>query len=157
MTLVEMERFHYLYERSSADLARMATFSAEGEAVEHVQSLVARAYGEIHSTRERRKRPRPLHWFFTVFPGTVRRHLKLLWIAVAITLVGAAFGAFAVLIDPGSKAVIMPFPGLDGNPAERVAREEKGPPTHLIGHQATFSAQLMTHNIRVSIATFGWA
>ena len=45
MTLEQMERFHYLYERCSADLARMATFSAEAEAREHLESLVARAYG----------------------------------------------------------------------------------------------------------------
>jgi uncharacterized membrane protein SpoIIM required for sporulation len=154
MTLQEMERFHYLYERCSADLARMATFSAEGEAREHLESLVARAYGEIHSARERAKRPRPLHWFFTIFPRTVRRHARLFWITVAITLLGAAFGGFAVWMDPGSKAVIMPFSGLEGNPAERVAKEEKGPSEQLRGHRATFSAQLMTHNIRVSIFTF---
>ena len=154
MTLDQMERFHYLYERSSADLARMATFSTEAEAREHVESLVARAYGEIHSTRERRKRPRPLHWFFTTFPGTVQRHARLLWIAVAITLLGCAFGGVAVWRDPDSKAVIMPFSGLEGNPAERVAKEEKGPNDQLRGHRASFSAQLMTHNIRVSIATF---
>ncbi|HEY1205382.1 MAG: stage II sporulation protein M [Bryobacteraceae bacterium] len=154
MTLDQMERFHYLYERSSADLARMATFSAEAEAREHLESLVARAYGEIHSTRERRKRPRPLHWFFTTFPATVRRHARLFWIAVAITLLGCAFGSLAVWRDPDSKAIIMPFQGLEGNPAERVAKEEKGASDRLRNHRATFSAQLMTHNIRVSIATF---
>jgi uncharacterized membrane protein SpoIIM required for sporulation len=115
---------------------------------------VARAYGEIHSTRERRQRPRPLHWFFTTFPRTVRRHARLLGIAVAISLLGSAFGALAVWRDPDSKAVIMPFQGLEGSPAERVAKEEKGPSTQLSHHRAEFSAQLMTHNIRVSIATF---
>ena len=154
MSLEELERFHYLYERCSADLAKMATFSAEAEAREDLESLVARAYGEIHSTRERRKRPRPLRWFFAVFPATVRRHSRLLWLALLITALGAAFGAFAVLTDPDSKAVIMPFPGLEGSPAERVAREESGRNDRLSGHRATFSAQLMTHNIRVSIATF---
>jgi uncharacterized membrane protein SpoIIM required for sporulation len=154
MSLEEMERFHYLYERCSADLAKMATFSAEAEAREHLESLVARAYGEIHSARERRKRPRPLHWFFGVFPATVRRHSRLLSIAALITALGWAFGSFAVLRDPGSKAVIIPFPGLEGDPAERVAREESGQRDRLSGHRATFSAQLMTHNIRVSIATF---
>jgi len=154
MTLEQMERFHYLYERCSADLARMATFSAEAEAREHLESLVARAYGEIHSTRERRQRPRPLHWFFTTFPRTVRRHVRLLGIGVAITLLGSAFGGLAVWTDPDSKAVIMPFSGLEGSPAERVAKEEKGPSPQLSHHRAEFSAQLMTHNIRVSIATF---
>ena len=154
MTLDQMERFHYLYERSSADLARLATFSAEAEAREHLESLVARAYGEIHSTRERQKRPHPLHWFFTTFPATVRRHGRLFGIAVAITLLGCAFGGGSVWRDPESKAVLLPFAGLEGNPAERVAKEEKGPNPQLGGHRATFSAQLMTHNIRVSIATF---
>jgi uncharacterized membrane protein SpoIIM required for sporulation len=160
MDLVAMERFHYLYERASADLARMATFSAEAEAREHLESLVARAYGEIHSASERGLRLRPLHWLFTTFPATVRRHAHLLGIAVAVSLLGAAFGSLAVLRDPDAKAVIMPFPGLEGSPAERVAKEEKAPSQQLRGHHAEFSAMLMTHNIQVSIATFtlgiGW-
>jgi uncharacterized membrane protein SpoIIM required for sporulation len=155
MSLEELERFHYLYERSSADLAKMATFSAEAEAREHLESLVARAYGEIHSTRRGGARPRPLHWFFATFPQTFRRHVRLFWVAVAITVLGSAFGAFAVLTDSEAKAVIVPFPGLEGNPSDRVAKEEKGVPDALRTHRAAFSAQLMTNNIRVSIATLG--
>jgi uncharacterized membrane protein SpoIIM required for sporulation len=152
MTLEEVERFHYLYERCSADLARMATFSAEAEAREHLESLVARAYGEIHSARQSGVRLRPLHWFFATFPRTFRRHVRLFWVATAVTLLGCSFGGYAMLRDPEAKAVILPFSGLEGSPQERVAKEEKGASDRLRNHRAAFSAVLMTNNIRVSIA-----
>ncbi len=154
MSLEELKRFHYLYERCSADLAKMATFAAEAETREHLESIVARAYGEIHSTIARPKSLPPLRWFFHVFPAAFRRHIRLFWLSVAITILGTAFGAFAVLIDPAAKPALMPFPGLEESPAERVAREEGGVNQALAGHHATFSAFLMNNNIRVSILTF---
>ena len=45
----------------------------------------------------------------------------------------------------------MPFPELQGDPAERVAKEAPGVRDKLQGSKATFSSALMTHNTRVSI------
>src|SRR6516162_7386361 len=64
MSLEVLRRFHLLYERTAADLAKIATFSAEPETRRYLESLVARAYGEIHETRERRSRLHLLEWFF---------------------------------------------------------------------------------------------
>ena len=52
-TLEEAKRFHFLYQKVSADLARIATFASEPELRRYLESLVARAYGEIHETRSR--------------------------------------------------------------------------------------------------------
>jgi uncharacterized membrane protein SpoIIM required for sporulation len=153
MDIAELQRFHYLYERCSADLAKMATFSAEAEVQEHLGSIVARAYGEIHSTPARPKNVRPLRWLFYVFPRTFRRHVRLFWLAMAITVFGASFGAFALLTDPDAKAVLMPFSALEESPADRVAQEESGKNNRLAGQHATFAAYLMQNNIRVSIMT----
>jgi uncharacterized membrane protein SpoIIM required for sporulation len=70
-----------------------------------------------------------------------------------VTLVGCAFGGFAVALDPGSKAVLMPFSHLQGDPRERVAKEEKAEKDPLADSKTTFSAYLMTHNTKVSILT----
>lgn len=153
MTLEQVRRFHLLYERTAADLARITTFSSEPETRNYLESLVARAYGEIHETRERRGRLHPLQWFFQVLPQTFRRHIRAFYLSVAVTLAGCAFGGLALALDPAAKPVLMPFPHLLQDPARRVADEEKATADRLAGHKASFSAFLMTHNTRVSIFT----
>ena len=61
------------------------------------------------------------------FPRAFRRHLRAFWLSVAATLVGVAFGGLAVAIDPDAKPVLLPFPQLLGDPADRVAQEEQEP------------------------------
>jgi uncharacterized membrane protein SpoIIM required for sporulation len=152
MTLEQLRRFHYLYERVSSDLARIATFSAEPELRHYLESLVARAYGEIHESREKRRHFSPGRWFTQTLPQTFRRHVRAFWLALALTLAGCVFGGFAIALDPGAKQVILPFSHLQGDPAERVAQEERAMASdHLRGQKTAFSASLMTHNTKVSI------
>lgn len=51
LVLEEARRFHFLYQKASADLGRVATFASEPELRHYLESLVARAYAEIHETR----------------------------------------------------------------------------------------------------------
>ena len=153
LSLDQLKHFHYLYERISADLAKITTFASEPQTRRYLESLVARAYGEIHETRERPHRLAPVHWFVNTFPQTFRRHLRAFWLSVAITIVGSLFGAGAIAFDPGAKAVIMPFSHLQGDPSERVSREERTADDRLSGVKGTFSTTLMTHNTQVSILT----
>ena len=153
LTLDELQQFHFLYERAAADLAKITTFSAEPETRRYLENLVARAYGEIHETREKQARLSPLKWFFQTLPQTFRRHVRAFWLSLAITVAGCAFGGLAIAFDPGSKHVLMPFSHLQGDPTERVAREESAKGDRLEGVKDSFSAQLMTHNTRISIFT----
>ena len=153
LNLEQARRFHYLYERTSADLAKLVTFSAEPELRRYLEALVARAYCEIHETRGQQKRFSPLLWFLHTLPQTFRRHSKAFQLSVAITMVGCLFGAGALAFDPEAKSVLMPFPHLHGDPAERVAREESVQRDHRAGGKSSFSSELMTHNTQVSITT----
>ncbi len=153
MSLEEVRRFHHLYQRAAADLARLSTFASEPDLRRYLENLVARAYGEVHEVRERRRTVHPINWFFVILPQTFRRHVRAFWLSVAITLAGCVFGGFALALDPDAKAVLMPFPHLQQDPAKRVAQEEHAARDRLTGHKTTFSAQLMTHNTRVSIFT----
>ena len=148
----QARRLHYLYERASASLVRTNTFSSDPDIRRYLESLVARAYGVIHTLRRRRRRFRPLRWFFGTFPRTFRRHVRAFVLAVAVTLAGAAFGGVAIAVDPEAKGVIMPFPGLKGDPSERVRKEESRDRDRLEGQRSAFASMLMTHNTRVSIA-----
>ena len=153
MSLEQLQRFHLLYERTASDLARIATFSAEPETKRYLENLVARAYGEIHETRERRRRIYPIRWFFQTLPQTFRRHIRQFYLSVAITLVGCAFGGLALLFDPDSRHVTMAFGHDEITPEQRVAREESQANDRISGHKTYFSAYLMTHNTKVSIFT----
>src|SRR5437773_8447965 len=153
MSLDQLRHFHRLYERAAADLARITTFSAEPATRRYLENLVARGYGEIHETRERQRRIRPLQWFFKTLPQTFRRHIKAFYLSVAITLAGCAFGGFAIALDPDAKPALMPFSHLLQDPAKRVAEEERATTDRLAGHKTSFSAYLMTHNTKVSIFT----
>ncbi len=147
----QVRRFHYLYQRASADLAKLMTFSSEQKIREYLESLVSRAYGEIHESRRTPHRFRPLKWFFLTFPQTFRRHVQAFWLALGIMLAGGAFGGVAISFDPGAKQILMPFSHLQTDPSERVKREEKSSDARLQRAKATFSSTLMTHNTKVSV------
>ncbi len=153
LELDQVCRFHYLFERTSADLARISTFSAEPETRRYLESLVARAYGEIHETRESRHRFSPGKWFLRTVPQTFRRHIRAFWLSLGITIAGCLFGGGAIAFDPESKETLMPFSHLMMDPAERVAMEEKAEKDRMSGSKASFSTHLMTHNTKVAINT----
>lgn len=153
LDMARAQRFHYLYERAAADLARLHTFAAEPETRRFLESLVARAYAEVHETREKAHRLRPWHWFTVTFPNTFRKHIGAFWLSVAITLAGIAFGGMALALDPDAKPVLMPYSHLQMDPRERVAREEKAKTDRMAGSKSSFATFLMTHNTKVSLAT----
>ena len=120
LKLRPLERLHYLYQRASADLAKISTFSAEPNTRLYLETLVGRAFGEIHETRDKPHRLRPLHWFFTTFPQTFRKHIRAFWISLLAILVGAAFGGFTIVVDSSTKQILLPFSHLQGDPSDRV-------------------------------------
>jgi uncharacterized membrane protein SpoIIM required for sporulation len=149
MSLKEIQRLHYLYERCSADLVRIDAFSAEPQLRDYLESLVSRAYSEIHETRAGSR----IRWksALLAFPRAFRRHMRAFQLSVGITLLGLAFGWFTLHQDPNVKAVLLPFAGLLDTPAQRVAKEESAAKDRLKGVKGSFAAQLMTNNIRVTL------
>jgi len=155
MDFAQLRHFYALYQRVSADLARIQTFASEPEICRYLESLTGRAYAEIHETRERGARFHPWRWFVNDFPASFRRRIRAFQLSLLITLAGAAFGAIAVGVDPGAKAAILPeqFSHLQGDPAKRVHDEESRKTDRFHGIKATFAGELMANNIRVSILT----
>jgi uncharacterized membrane protein SpoIIM required for sporulation len=153
LQLDETRRFHYLYDRAASDLLRISTFASSPEILHHLETLVARAYGEIHETRDPHRRFLFLHWLTRELPRTFRRHIHAFWCSLALTILGAAFGAGILYLDPDAKESLLPYAHLLQKPSERVAHEEKEKGRELDGRKATFAGFLMTHNIRVSLFT----
>ncbi len=151
MDLGQIKRFHYLYQRASADTARIKTFSSEKNLRQYLESLVGRAFGYIHETGRRPRKIALLNWFFNTFPQTFRKHIQAFLISALITVTGCVFGGAAVGLDTQAKPVLIPFEHLQKTPSERVAMEESMDKDTMKGHKARFSSYLMTHNTRVSI------
>jgi uncharacterized membrane protein SpoIIM required for sporulation len=152
-TLAEATRLHYLYERAAADLGRLATFASEPMTRRYLESLVARAYGEIHEARDTSMRFRPATQFLREFPRAFRRHLRWFAWSAVISLAGVLFGAMALVLDPDSRHATMAYGHDRQTPSERVHQEETGAPSGVGGSQARFAGFLMTHNLRVSLTT----
>ena len=151
MTLDEARELERLYQRASADLARLATFSAERETRRYLENLVARGYAEVHGARQESRRFKPWHWLTFTWPDTFRRHWRAFSFALALMMIGVLFGGAAVGFDPAAKEALMPFSQLNESPSERVAREEERKGSDLAGHKAAFSGMLMTHNTQVTL------
>ena len=150
MPLAEVQRLHYLYERCSADLSRLDTFSAEPAAA-RVSGIAggARLRGDPRNARAFQD-PLEERWCWHS-----RARSAVTWARSALVARDHTAGLRVRLVrdpaGPASKAVLMPFPHLMGSPAERVQQEESAKTDRLKGVKATFSADLMTNNIRVTI------
>lgn len=153
LTIEEARRFHFLYQKVSADLGRITTFASEPQLRGYLESLVARAYGEVHGTREKGRRKSLSRWFVVGFPRAFRRQWNCFVLALIVTLVGAGFGGFAVALDDEAKQALIPaqFSHVLSDPAERVAWEESEKGEHLAGRKSSFASSLMVNNIKVSI------
>lgn len=151
LSLDELRRLHTLYQRASADLARVSTFAAEPDLRRYLEALVARTYGQVHAGADPHRGFHFTTWLLQTFPQTFRRQLRAFLTSLAVTLAGLVFGAGALLFDPSAKAILLPFAHLQDDPAVRVAREEAGPAGGSERMQPTFAAQLMTNNLRVSV------
>ncbi|MCE5277955.1 MAG: stage II sporulation protein M [Planctomycetaceae bacterium] len=149
----QVRRLHYLYERASADLARLDTFCAEPQLRSYLEALVARAYAVIHATAAPRRRVRPLFWFLNTFPQTFRKHINAFWLSLAVSLGAALIGALLTAIDTQGKPTILPFAHLRGDPRDRVKDEEQKVQNPFGGHKSEAAGMYMTHNTRVSINT----
>lgn len=152
LSVTEVERLDYLYHRAASALTKLSCLPATEEVREHFSRVVAVAHAELHDTRDVQQRFRPIHWLIAGFPASLRRHWQPLGLAVAVTLLGVAFGVYGLAANQTDvKEVLLPFSHLHGSPGERVLAEEHGASSALQAHHGQFAAQLMVNNIRVSI------
>jgi len=151
LALERIKRLHYLYNRTCADLSEMRTYGVERDICSYLEALCARAYSELHAVeRTTSWQPRPRHWLRCVFPQTVRRYWGKLAASCILTLVGVAIGSVLLLVDPGSKEVLLNYSHLSISPSERVAKEEAKVQDPYKGRKLSGSVWYLTHNTRVS-------
>lgn len=147
-------RFHYLYERTSADLNKIAALASERNTRQYLENLVARAYAEIHETRQARKLPSVLRFLNNTIPTVFRAHLLAFTVSTLATATGVIIGILLLLIDPASREVLLPFPHLMQDPSDRVKQEESSFENDVMeGQKASGAAWYFRHNTQVAIGT----
>ena len=145
------KRIYFLYQRISTDLVRVSTLAHEPQLTQYLESLLSRAYKVIYSSKTNTKGFSYKYWFLNTFPQTFRKHINAFILALIVTLAGSLFGGILVSVDSEAKQVIIPFQHLANSPEHRVEKEETREDDPMSGRQSSFSAYLMTNNIRVSI------
>lgn len=158
----QVDELFSLYRLTSSDLNFVQTQTGNPALLESLEQLVGRAYANLAVPR----RVRPLRAYWRImrhdFPSLMRREWKLLTLATLAMLAGILLGVVGTRLEPDTSLVfISAFPGhLAQSPSERVAEleaMERAGRTQIesVGEHATFTTQLFTHNIRVTI--FGFA
>jgi uncharacterized membrane protein SpoIIM required for sporulation len=154
LSLSEIKRLTYLYERASADLVKLRSYTNDQQTILYLESLINKTYSQIQPRPDSKNLFRNLiQAFVSGFPKTFRAYKQFFALSVAIFMVGALFGGFSIILDNDSKSILLPFDHLHGSPEDRVSKEEARINDHLEDARGKFSAQLMTHNIKVSILT----
>lgn len=151
----EAQQLQELYALVAADLNRITHGALAPELRQYLERLVARAYAELYYALPIRSEIwRPRRWLriFRAFPESFRRQSRYFALAVLVTVLGCTLGGLAVRYDPASVDVLLPADYLR-NPEQRVHEEEQGQGQRLNSPQteAAFSAQLISHNIRVAL------
>ena len=148
------DELYRLYRLASCDLAFMQTHTGNPALLDHLEDLVARAHAALTPPPETNMWSDFFHTLRYRFPEVVRREWKTLVLVVLIFLAGGAFGAVAVTAYPESaETFLAAFPNLlEQTPAEDAARRSN---TSIgLGSFITFSLQLFTHNLRISLLCF---
>jgi len=149
LDLQQVKRLRTLHELVAADLMRVRTFAAAPDTVEYLETLLAHGLSAIHG-QDGQQRRFAIKAFLGNFAKAIRGHTKSMRIVLIAFITGCLVGAGAIALDKDAKEVIMPFPHLLMQPSERVALEEDDAGGMHDLH-ASFSAELMTHNIRVAL------
>ena len=152
LTLEEVQRLHYLYERTGAGLMKISTFAAEPNLVRSLESLLTRAYAELQTGGSRTEQSVAATLAVPHLSADLPKAFPIFCDGHSSHHRGSAFRRrWRSTFDPDAKAAIAPFPHLLQNPAERVKEEESKTNPMLVTSKGRFSATLITNNTKVSI------
>lgn len=107
LTTGELREFVRLYRQVSRDLALARTHSVNVDLIEHLNSLCARAFGQLYRT-PRRPFGAALAGALAAAAQTVRRRAGFVAASAAIFVSGIAFAAWALNSVPGARDHLIP-------------------------------------------------
>jgi uncharacterized membrane protein SpoIIM required for sporulation len=105
----ELAQLSPLYRDAAADLARAESSDYSEALLQYLQDLTARGHGLLYRQPGKAEAVRQgaskTSWF-VLFPQTIRRHHRAMWLATALFFVPLLFGLIATLLNPRFAAEI---------------------------------------------------
>ncbi len=152
----DVHRLVELYRRACSDLNQARSYTANPELIGTLNQLTGRAYRFVYQAGH--EKPVLASFVRLVgreIPSAFRHERLVIAIAAAAFLVGALFGAAAVLVDRANGTRLIPGEFFSESPRERVERIERNDERIDSAEKAIlFGASLYTHNIQVSFLAF---
>ena len=100
MSVEDLKHMYELYERTSADLVKIGTFSAEPATRAYLETLIARAYSRIHVTQPRKRTPWSVNRSLNEFAVTVKSHHRALIVVVSVGVCSFTVNGSHALVAP---------------------------------------------------------
>jgi len=156
LTHDEVHRLVELYRRTASDLNLVRSYTANPDLIGNLNQLAGRAYRFVYQAGHEK----PVWSAFVrliahEIPKAFRRERIAIALAASAFILGAFFGAGAVLVDRANAHRLIPTEFFSESPRERVARIEKDDERIDSADKAlAFGASLYTHNIQVSFLAF---
>jgi uncharacterized membrane protein SpoIIM required for sporulation len=143
----QLQDLSLLYRQTAADLATLRADPSSVHFARYVNQLLARAHNTIYSG-QRASAFGIVAFFWKTYPGVFRRNRNFCFGALAIFLIGAAFGTIATVQDPDFKLSV-----LGPQMVETIDRREMW--THsILAIKPLASSTIMTNNLSVAFVTF---
>src|SRR5438477_2042049 len=152
----DVHRLVELYRRACSDLNLARSYTANPELIGRLNQLTGRAYRFVYQAGHAKPVVDSFVRLVTrEIPTAFRRERMAIAIAAAAFILGALFGAAAVLVDRANGTRLIPGDFFTESPRERVARIEHDEERIDSTEKAMlFGASLYTHNIQVSFLAF---
>lgn len=152
----DIHRLVELYRRACSDLNLARSYTANPELIGRLNQLTGRAYRFVYQAGHEKPVVDSFVRLVTrEIPTAFRRERMAIAIAAAAFILGALFGAAAVLVDRANGTRLIPGDFFTESPRERVARiEHEDERIDSTEKAMLFGASLYTHNIQVSFLAF---
>jgi uncharacterized membrane protein SpoIIM required for sporulation len=136
-----------LYRAAAADLALARRLFPGDPLTGRLEALVVRARATVYA--DAGGRPSPLAFFSRGYWRLVRERRLALTVAAALFLGGTAFALVWGILDPDAAAGLVPGVFIDG------ADPPRGDRGLTAAQSASFSSEIFTNNIQVTLLSFG--
>jgi uncharacterized membrane protein SpoIIM required for sporulation len=145
-----------LYRRTCSDLNRARSYTANPEVLGYLNQLTGRAYRFIYAAAHNTPiGPAFANLVTREIPSAFRKERTSVMLAATAFLLGALFGALAVIVDVSNARRLIPPMFFSESPRERVEKIEGGKERiENVEAALVFGASLYTHNIKVSFLAF---
>jgi uncharacterized membrane protein SpoIIM required for sporulation len=156
-----IRRLVSLYRQVASDLSQARSLTANPELLGRLNNLAGRGYRFIYRAR------RPLaqslgelarrlaRLLASEIPAAFQREAAAVAAAAGALVLGALFGATAMVVRPAAAQDLIPGPFFTESPRARVEQiERRTERIATVAQAAVFSSQLYTHNIQVAFLVF---